>query len=337
MTPRRCLAAAKAVGFAAALTIGLAAATATAEAPADPELAQRDARAAARETRRALENGRALWLEGRHEAAERVLRRGLKQSPNDPALERALAHVLDSVDRPDEARALRARADARDPRPAPLPTTPLLPDAASVSILLVRGASAHPERPGDWPADEVRARLANRVAQRLPGSVFRSADPESVAEAERLLRGRADPTWVSLRVGRVFCGFSVKDGQIAVAELEAVAQRPGQAPVALPVRRVVVDPLPREGCALQALDRALEAVLMARASRAKPATLSSGPPRAPSSPVSTGSGPDSPFGVPSSVARRRSRTTTTRTTTTSSPTSTLDRSAPSNRTRSRVG
>ena len=267
MSPRRCLAAAKVVSFAAALTIGLVAATAAAEIGADPDLAQRDARAVARETRRALENGRALWLEGRHEAAERVLRRGLKQSQNDPALDRALAHVLDSLDRPDEALALRARADARDPRPAPLPKTPLVPDASAVSVLLVRGASPHPDRPGDWPDDEVRERLANRVARRLPGAGFRPADPESVAEAERLLRGRAKPTWVSLRVGRVFCGFSVKDGQIAVAELEAVAKRPGQGPVALPVRRVVVDPLPREGCALQALDRALEAALGAGIAR----------------------------------------------------------------------
>ncbi len=132
MTPRRCAAAGIAVSLAAARATFLAAARATflavawaavlAALPAAAEAPTADeARAIERDTRRALENGRALWLKGRPDAAERVLRRGLRVSPQDPALERALAHVLETLERPDEARNARARADARASRRSPTP------------------------------------------------------------------------------------------------------------------------------------------------------------------------------------------------------------------------
>ena len=113
MTRRRC----------AAAVTGLLLAAAVASA----DSATNEARELERDARRALENGRALLLERRADAAERVLRRGLKRSPHDPQLERALAHVLDALERPAEARAARDRADARLPRPAPLPGRDCLP------------------------------------------------------------------------------------------------------------------------------------------------------------------------------------------------------------------
>jgi tetratricopeptide (TPR) repeat protein len=256
-------------GCAAVVTGLLLAAVALAAPPAPDE-----ARELERDARRALQNGRALLLEGRADAAERVLRRGLKQSPSDPQLERALAHVLEALERPDEALAARARADARLPRPAPPPNTPLRPSSPDHLILLVRGASPRPELPGPWPADAVRAHIAARVAQRLPGATFRQGDPETVSQAKQLLAEHDASRVLSLRLDRSFCGFSIKDGQIAVVELRSVASLDGGAAFQLPSRGLVEDPLPRAGCELQALDRALEAALLPFAT----AATSSGPP-----------------------------------------------------------
>jgi tetratricopeptide (TPR) repeat protein len=272
VTRRRCAAAVKGLlpAVAAAAVKGLLPVVAAAAvmglllaaAAAGTDPVTNEARELERDTRRALENGRALLLEGRADAAERVLRRGLKRSPHDPQLERALAHVLDALERPAEARAARDRADARLPRPAPLPDSPLLATTRDWLVLLVTGTSERPDAPGTWPDDAVRARLAARIAQRLPGATFRQADPESVAEAEGLLSAHPAARVLSLRVDRVFCGFSIKDGQIAFAELRAVASIAGQAAFALPTRRLVEDPLPRAGCEFQALDRALEAAIV---------------------------------------------------------------------------
>ena len=56
-----------------------------------------DHHARERQSRLLLEMGRALRAEGRPDASERVLRRGLALTPESAPLERALAHALGEV------------------------------------------------------------------------------------------------------------------------------------------------------------------------------------------------------------------------------------------------
>lgn len=227
-----------------------------------------EARALERQSRRALESGRVLLVEERPDAAERVLRRGLALDPEDPRLERALAHALEAQGSRDEADAARARADALDPPPPPLPSTAAADDTAAVLVLLLK--SEDPDRPASpsrWPEAQVTEALASRVAVRLPGAAFERADPARVPDALDWLEARNAETVLTLRVDRTWCGFTVKDGHLGVATLRATLGVRGKerAAPADPVSRrfdfVVEDPRGPEGCRAEALARALETVL----------------------------------------------------------------------------
>jgi Flp pilus assembly protein TadD len=212
--------------------------------------------------------GRALLAEGRPDASERMLRRGLALDPEDARLERALADALDAQGRPDEAGAARTRADALDPPPPPLPTTASLHDGAGVLVLLLK--SEDPDRPASpsrWPETSVAEALARRVAIRLPGATFERADPARVPDALAWLEARGAATVLTLRVDRAWCGFTVKDGRLGVAELRATrgVRGQGRAAPAEPASRhfdvVLEDPQAREDCRAEALARAFETVL----------------------------------------------------------------------------
>lgn len=228
-----------------------------AEAPAAP-----DAREVRRLARHLLEDARALRREGRLDAAERVARRGLAVDPKNAALERELANVLDARGRPSSARAERARADAIDPPPPPLPTGPAATGDGATLVLLARTtADLRLDQPGRWPDDAVTSALAERVRVRLPGASLLRSDPESLFGAGRWLADRDAARVLSLRVDRADCRFSVKDGAIAVAELRvAAAARGGPAPPPEPVKVVLEDP-PAQDCAREAVQRAFEAAL----------------------------------------------------------------------------
>jgi tetratricopeptide (TPR) repeat protein len=227
----------------------------------DSEVSEADR---ARFARRRLEDSRALVAEGRLDAAERNLLRGIAVRPDDAALHRALGRVLDSLGRSDEARAHYIRAAELDPV-EPLPQTPLV-DAQGILVVLVP-----PEEPPEplnrkpvlWP-DGVAARtLRNRLRVRLPGATIAHAEPATVAKAHRWLNRYRPRAVISLRVDRSFCGESVKDGQFAVAWLRLAAEAPNlpNSPPRI-YRDVVLDPDPAEPCEIRAVARALEAALL---------------------------------------------------------------------------
>ena len=230
------------------------------------EEARLDADARRHFTRRALEDARALRMEGRLDAAERVARRGLAEDPQHAALLRELAHVLDALARPDAARAARAQADAIDPPPPPLPDTPVATGpGGSLVVLVETTADLRLDQPGRWPDEDVLRVLERRVDVRLPSARLRRAEPESIDAASRWLADAPAVRVLSLRVDRADCRFSVKDGAIAVAELRfAAAARGATTPGALPVKSVVEDPA-QQGCTDLALARALESALASRA------------------------------------------------------------------------
>jgi tetratricopeptide (TPR) repeat protein len=228
----------------------------------DPAQALADADARRHLTRRALEDARALRVEGRLDAAERVARRGLAEDPRHAALLRELAHVLDAQARPEAARAARAQADAIDPPPPPLPESGVATGPGGSLVVIVEStADLRLEEPGRFPPDDVQQALARRIEVRLPGAHLRLAAPESVDAAARWLSDAPAVRVLSLRVDRADCRFSVKDGAIAVAELRvAAAARGDRAADAVPVKSVVTDP-PPAGCTDLAVARALEAAL----------------------------------------------------------------------------
>jgi len=233
------------------------------------------ARARERQVRRELETGRALHAEGRPEAAERALRRGLALEPHDPRLERALAHALDAQGRHEEARAARERADAVDPPPPPLPDAPVAGGGAGLLVLLLK--SEEPDTPAalpSWPDESLVESLAARVAVRLPAARFEKADPRRLSEALDWLDARKAGAVLTLRVDRAWCGFSVKDGWIGVASLRAavgVRGPAGAAPSERPPQHfdaLLADPRSGEACRGEALGRAFEAVLASNEGRA---------------------------------------------------------------------
>lgn len=228
-------------------------------APPDVSDADRD-----RFARRRLEDSRALVQEGRLGAAERNLRRGLEVRPDDPALHRALARVLDTIDRPDEARSHRAIADEIDP-PEPLPEGAAVEASQGILVALLPPlpAAEHGARvPNDWPDGPAAQTLRKRIRIRLPGATAVHLDPQTVAEARRALTLYSPRAVLSLRVDRSFCGESRKDGPFSVAWLRAAAETPGDRPQpAKLVRRVVSDPSPPDTCIEQAMARAFESAL----------------------------------------------------------------------------
>jgi len=229
-----------------------------------------DHHARERQSRLLLEMGRALRAEGRPDASERVLRRGLALTPESAPLERALAHALDAQGRHAEAQQARVRADALDPPPAALPSLPLAGGGAGLRVALLKSEDPdRPDTPPTWPEPPIAQILAERVATRLPRAVFDRSDPQSVASALDWLDTRDARAALSLRIDRAWCGFTVKDGRFAIAELRAVALQRGQplAPDTTAAGRrfqaLVTDPPDVGDCRLDAVARAFEAVLAA--------------------------------------------------------------------------
>jgi tetratricopeptide (TPR) repeat protein len=261
----------------AAALLGLLAALAADPAPArDPRWVgappERAASPAERErlVRLRLENGRALRREGRLELAAAALESGLALAPGDAALWRELARVRDAQGRAGEARQARERADAIEPPEPPPPDAPLeLPAQGLLVVLLPPLPQESAERsPQDWPEGEAARTLEERLRVRLPQARVVHADFESAAAARAWLAARAPRALLSLRVERIRCGDTVKDGRFGLAWLRAAAERAG-APAGAPFagRSLVVEPRLPSGCAGEATARALEQVLAAPALR----------------------------------------------------------------------
>lgn len=230
-----------------------------------------------RATRYELERGRALLADGRLEAAARAFEEALKRDPEDARAHRALADVLARLGRADEARAHDGRAEALDPRPAAPEAGPLEADASGLDVFLVP-----PDPEADvtvresWPSGEAGTALEHRLRLRLPGARVAHADPGSVAAARESMQQARSA--ISLRVLRVTCRATVKDGPFALASLRvAVALPDGSQAGPETVRTVFEDP-PLSGAACQRdiTARALEAALAGPAAR----RARSAPPRA---------------------------------------------------------
>jgi Flp pilus assembly protein TadD len=229
--------------------------------------------------RHSLENGRALRREGRLEVAEQVLRRALAQLPEDPALHRELARLLEEMDRTEDAARQRAAADALDPPPVPLPRSALGVASRGIAVaLLAPPAAAEPSRrPRGWPRGAVAETLEERLRVRLPEAAVSHAAPETVDEAREWLRHRRARVALTLRVDRIYCGDSIKDGRFGLAWLRAAADRP-DAPGTEPIwrRTVLEEPQPPQGCETEVAARALEQVLALPSIREALAAPSSG-------------------------------------------------------------
>jgi len=218
-----------------------------------------------RAVRRNLEAGRALRQQGDFEAAERTLRRGLSVRQDHPGLQRELATVLTAQRRFEEAAAARARADELEPPPAPLAESKLQTHGRRVLVILlppVSGPSLRGLRES-WPAGEVAETLERRLRKRLPGATIVHAEFSTVKAARHWLPQYAPDVVLSLRVDRLYCGDTVKDGRFGVASLQAgIARSGGPAPERARARALVSDPRAPDGCVpevtARALDRALE-------------------------------------------------------------------------------
>jgi tetratricopeptide (TPR) repeat protein len=226
----------------------------------------------ARFVRSHLEKGRALRREGRLEMAEQALRRGLSASPDDPPLRRELARVLEELGRDEEAAREREAADAIEPPPPPPPDGPLdLPSRNVLVVLLPPARDAGPERlPRGWPDGPVAQMLEQRLRARLPEATVVHAEFETVAAARDWLPRVSPRAVLSLRVDRVYCGDSIKDGRFGMAWLRAAVERPG-ATNSGPAwgRALVYDPRGGpESCEREVTARALEQVLALEAVRA---------------------------------------------------------------------
>jgi tetratricopeptide (TPR) repeat protein len=249
-----------------ARVLALAPLLAACQSPQRPDPAPTAASPDDQQARLLLEAGRALRAEGRPDASERVLRRGLALAPESARLERALAHALEAQGRRDEAQAARARADALDPPAPPLPEEPLPGRGSGLRVALL--PREDPDRPAAlpaWPEPAIARVLATRIATRLPAASFGRTDPRSAASAREWLDLEGARAVLSLRLERAWCGFTVKDGRFAIAELRALALRRGQPTAATPrrFRGLVTDPLGEEDCRPEAIARALESVLAA--------------------------------------------------------------------------
>jgi len=251
--------------------------------PAAGAPAESPAHAAERVARRSLEDARALVREGRLDHAEMTLRRGLEADPGHARLHRTLAEVLAALGRGEEAARERARADALDPPPGPLPQGSAgLPTAGLVVVLVP--PEPDPAHPGSlvnrWPEGPELTALEARLRVRLPGARVVRGDVESVAAGQAWLAQQGARAALALRVERAFCADSIKDGRFAVGQLRAAAAATGaEAAATERVRETLFDPGPE--CAAQALGRALERALAAPALRQALAAAAPGRFRAP--------------------------------------------------------
>jgi hypothetical protein len=203
--------------------------------------------------------------------AEHVLRRGLSASPDNPPLRRELARVLEELGRGDEAARERDAADAIEPPPPPPPDVPLdLPSRDVLVVLLPPARDVSSERlPRGWPDGPVAEMLEQRLRARLPEATVVHAEFETVAAARDWLPRVSPRAVLSLRVDRVYCGDSIKDGRFGMAWLRAAVEQPG-ATNSGPAwgRALVYDPRGPESCEREVTARALEQVLALEAVRA---------------------------------------------------------------------
>jgi tetratricopeptide (TPR) repeat protein len=236
----------------------------TAPPPFEPSAADR-----ARAARHSLQTARALVAEGKLEFAASSLRRGLRFQPDDPALLRALARVLDAQGHPEDAARRRERADAIEPPPPPPPNTPLDVPSRGVLAVLVPPERRVARVPADWPNGVVAETLMRRLRIRLPEAQLALGEVASVAAGKRWLAEVAPRAVLSLRVDRSFCGDSIKDGRFAVAWLR-IAAAGSDTTDADPFvhREVVTEPRLPIGCRREAVARALEAALASPSVRA---------------------------------------------------------------------
>lgn len=211
---------------------------------------------------RRLVDARTFREQGRLEAAERALRRALEVTPDNPAVHRLLARVLEDQGRRGAAARHWRLADDFDPPPPPPPDSPIGVGSEGLVVVLVDGApAATRERRPDRDL-ETRV-LSARVGTRLPWAKVLRADPESVSDARELLRGEQARAAISLRTERGFCSSSRKDGHFGVAWLRVASATP-QALVSPPetVREVLSDPPEGETCVPAVLARGLERALL---------------------------------------------------------------------------
>ena len=214
--------------------------------------------------RRSLEEGRALRHQGRQQAAERAFRRGLSAQPDHAGLQRELATVLEAQRRFEEADAARVRADALEPPPAPLVEAKLQTHGRRLLVILLPPAAGPSQRRlrESWPDGEVAETLERRLGKRLPGATIVHAEFATVRAARQWISQYAPDVVLSLRVDRLYCGDTVKDGRFGVASLQAgVARSGGSAPELAWGRALVRDPRAPDGCVPEATARALEHAL----------------------------------------------------------------------------
>lgn len=232
--------------------------------PAPAEASEPASRHGERMARYGLETARGLRREGRLELAEAAARRGLSFAPDDARLHRELARILGELGRADAAARERATADALDP-PHVLPAaTPLEIPSRGVLVLLVPpDRDTDPSRlPQGWPDEPVARTLEARLRTRLPQAEVVHASPESVKAARGWLSRFAPRAALSLRVDRVYCGDTVKDGAFGIAWLRAAAETPGAASTGPAWARAWLnDPRLPAGCRVEVTTHALEQVL----------------------------------------------------------------------------
>ncbi len=225
-----------------------------------------------------LEKARALYAEGRIDDAESSTRRGLALEPDNPALLRLRAELLEHLGRDDEASELRARVDVLEP---PLPPPPDVPHPLSNSrthalfVLIppspsLLASNTRARLSATWPHGVEAQALHERLSVRAPHARIETVGDaphptsSSVPAARAWLAAEAPNSVVSLRVDRAFCGNTVKDGDFAVAWLRVAVALPNEPGSEAHLIRVALDTPPDHGCEATAIAYALERVLELR-------------------------------------------------------------------------
>ncbi|MDJ0852544.1 MAG: hypothetical protein QNK04_29585 [Myxococcota bacterium] len=231
-----------------------------------PEVREPSASDRARVARQKLETGRSLLRSGKPELAVAALRRGLEFEPEHAALYRALTRAFEALEQPEDAARARARADAIEPPPPPPPAEPVSMSSRGLVVVLLPPVEGRDRVPRAWPEGDAARTLEARLGIRLPAAKVVHADFESVAAARTWLADRGVRAALSLRVERIYCGDTVKDGRFGIATLRGAAERPGRASSRPLVGRTVLDdPRLPTGCRAEVVARALEEVLAQQA------------------------------------------------------------------------
>jgi tetratricopeptide (TPR) repeat protein len=253
--------------LAAALALSTAATPAPAETPrwvGMPEIREASPRDRERATQHALHSARSLRKRGELEQAEAVLTHGLRANPRSAALLREHARVLETLGQGAAARAAWRRADAIDPPAGPLPDAalPSTPGELLIVLLSPDPTTRAERRPLAWPEGAVAGELEQRLRARLPAVRIVHADFDDVAAAKSFLPGKPMRAVISLRVDRVYCGDTIKDGRFGLAWLRIAGEQPGATASGAQWARSVIDEpqLPR-GCPRESIARALEHAL----------------------------------------------------------------------------